>query len=127
MLGKLQSTPASAGTSEESSEQPSQHQSTNQNNNPFLNIISSFTELFNLIFPLQKKKKNQAVEESADVNEVNTEAESTVVRFPLVKYESFPSVKLEPDEIQERNTNPVVLWQTTGLSSVFFIKSYRCI
>lgn len=54
------------------------------------------------------------------MNEVKTEAEPAVVRFPLAKHESFPSVKLEPGEIEERNTNPVVLWQVSVSSSEIY-------
>lgn len=115
MSGKLQSTAAL----EESSEQPNQFMSTNHNNNPFLNIIASVTQLFNLVFHPQKKEKNQAGEDSAAVNKVKTEPEPepAIVRFPLAKIESVPPLTLESEE---QNTNSLVLWQV----SVAYLEIY---
>lgn len=118
MSGKLQSTAAL----EESSEQPNQCLSTNHNNNPFLNIIASFTKLFNLVFHPQKKEKNQAGEDSAAVNKVKTEPEPEpepmIVRFPLAKIESVPPLTLEREE---QNTNSLVLWQVSVASLEIYV------
>lgn len=111
-----------AATAESSELQTQQQQNTPQNSNPFLNIFSNFLKLFNLVPPPpQQKKKNQADDPTkvspVVVDEVETKSKPTVVSFPRHKDENLPSLKLEPEEIEERNTNPVVLWQVSVVSS----------
>lgn len=113
---------ADIATRPEEHHQQQQQQPPN-NNNPILGFLSNFLKLFNLPLPFlppppPPAKTNQlGPGEPTNITMPVVAAEAppkpAAVKFPRPREESLPSIKLEADEVEERNTNPVVLWQVS--------------
>ncbi|KAL3520818.1 hypothetical protein ACH5RR_018967 [Cinchona calisaya] len=114
------------------SDQEDQHR---QPNNPILGFFSNFLKLFNFPpppppppspAPAKTKQPEEPTKETASpvvVGELEVQtAKTTVVKFPRPTEENLPSIKLEADEVEEKSTNPVLLWQVYAIGGFLVLR-----
>ncbi|CAI9091252.1 OLC1v1026223C1 [Oldenlandia corymbosa var. corymbosa] len=102
--------------------------------NPIVAFFSNFLKIFNLPFPFPPPApKTESVDSSVDTSNATKASpvsgevaaqnkKPSVVRFPQPpQEESFPSLKVEGDEVQE--TSPSTLWQVYALGG-FLVLSW---
>ncbi|CDO99845.1 unnamed protein product [Coffea canephora] len=102
------------------------------NDNPILSFFSNFVKLLNLpplpFLPPAPASKTKQPEEPANgagpvaVADSAAETKPSVVKFGRPSEATLPSVKLEADEVEERNTNPVVLWQVYAIGGLLVLR-----